>query len=140
MPNTRLTMLSIARRGFCALPALLLASVAVADQSAQLLPHIAITSTVPANGDLNPYGVAVVPAGFPSGGPLAPGDVLVSNFNNMKNKQGTGTTIIQYRPNEQVAPSGQASVFFTSLSPGLTTALAHPIRDAGGQGTSLGVC
>ena len=39
-------------------------------------------TTVPANGDLNPYGVAFVPPGFPSGGTLSPGDILVSNFNN----------------------------------------------------------
>ena len=29
------------------------------------------TPTVPANGDLNPYGVAFVPANFPSGGSIA---------------------------------------------------------------------
>jgi hypothetical protein len=39
-------------------------------------------STIPANGDLNPYGVAKVPRGF-----------LVTNFNNSNNLQGTGTTI-----------------------------------------------
>lgn len=39
-------------------------------------------STVPANGDLNPYGVAFVPARFPSAPNVVPGDVLVSNFNN----------------------------------------------------------
>ncbi|MGH3151872.1 MAG: hypothetical protein ACRDOB_14280, partial [Streptosporangiaceae bacterium] len=38
-----------------------------------------IASTVPANGDQNPYGVAVVPR---STGHLHQGDVLVSNFNN----------------------------------------------------------
>ena len=27
-------------------------------------------STIPANGDLNPYGVAFVPQGFPSGGSI----------------------------------------------------------------------
>ena len=51
-----------------------------------------VVSTVPANGDVNPYGVAFVPNGFPTGGPLEPGDVLVSNFNNSANLQGTGTT------------------------------------------------
>src|SRR5215472_10531864 len=44
-------------------------------------------STVPSNGDLNPYGVAFVPDGFP-GGALSPGDILVSNFNNSQNQQG----------------------------------------------------
>src|SRR5438309_2324458 len=41
----------------------------------------ATVSTVPANGDVNPYGVAFVPKGFPKGGTIHPGDVLVSNFN-----------------------------------------------------------
>src|SRR5437762_14214969 len=61
-----------------------------------------ITSTVPANGDVNPYGVAVVPT---STGSLVKGDVLVSNFNNSQNLQGTGTTIVQ------VSPGGQQMVF-----------------------------
>jgi hypothetical protein len=75
----------------------------------------------------NPYGIAFVPHGFPSGGPLSPGDILVSNFNNAGasptgNIQGTGTTITR------VAPDGETSTFFTGVfkSPtdgGLTTAL-----------------
>ena len=82
-----------------------------------------VASTVPANGDVNPYGVAVVRA---SAGNLVQGDVLVSNFNASSNNQGTGTTIVQ------VAPSGQQSLFaqIPSTLPGacpggvgLTTAL-----------------
>lgn len=61
-----------------------------------------VASTVPANGDVNPYGVAVVPA---SGGRLTAGDVLVSNFNDKANVQGTGTTLVQ------VSPGGKTSVF-----------------------------
>src|SRR5215472_4252648 len=49
-----------------------------------------VASTVPANGDVNPYGVAVAPV---SKGDLVKGDVLVSNFNDSANAQGTGTTI-----------------------------------------------
>src|SRR6266404_9616618 len=69
-------------------------------------------STLASNGDQNPYGVAFVPDGFPSGGPLSPGDILVSNFNNAGtspsgNIQGTGTTITR------VAPDGETSTFFT---------------------------
>ena len=57
------------------------------------LHHVAVVgSTVPRNGDINPYGVAVVPS---STGRLHQGDVLVSNFNNRFNVQGTGTTIVQ---------------------------------------------
>jgi hypothetical protein len=35
-------------------------------------------STVPSNGDLNPYGLAFVPADFPFGGDLKPGQMLIS--------------------------------------------------------------
>ena len=56
-------------------------------------------TTVPSNGDVNPYGVAFVPQGFPTGGTLNPGDILVSNFNNTANQQGTGTTIVDVTPN-----------------------------------------
>jgi hypothetical protein len=104
---------------------------ALGDVPQPFLPDINITSTIPANGDLNPYGVAFVPVGFPSGGPLAPGDILVSNCNNTGNTQGTGTTIIQFTPDDTVAPGvppgqppGNATTFFqgpTGL--GLTTAL-----------------
>lgn len=74
-------------------------------------------STVPANGDINPYGVAFVPAGFPGGGLIHAGDVLVSNFNNSTNAQGTGTTIVD------IGRNGQQSTFFTSQATGLSTAL-----------------
>jgi hypothetical protein len=60
-------------------------------------------STVPKNGDVNPYGVAVVPRGA---GALHDHQVLVSNFNNAKNLQGTGTTIVQVSPGD-----GEASLF-----------------------------
>jgi hypothetical protein len=83
-----------------------------------------IASTVPANGDVNPYGVAVVPA---SAGRLTAGDILVSNFNDKANVQGTGTTLVE------VSPAGKTSVFadVSALPPGqacpggigLTTAL-----------------
>jgi len=83
-----------------------------------------IASTVPANGDVNPYGVAVVPRTV---GALMAHSVLVSNFNNSNNLQGTGTTIVQ------IAPSGKMSLFAQISGPlpgacpggvGLTTALA----------------
>lgn len=83
-----------------------------------------IASTVPGNGDVNPYGVAVVGL---SRGKLHHGDILVSNFNNKANLQGTGTTIVQ------VAPGGRQTLFahvtrseLTGACPGgvgLTTAL-----------------
>jgi hypothetical protein len=81
------------------------------------------SSTIPANGDVNPYGVAFVPSGFPGGGALAAGDVLVSNFNNSANLQGTGTTIIKLDPQGSLAPPGAAATFFSSKLTGLSTAL-----------------
>lgn len=80
-------------------------------------------STVPANGDINPYGIFMVPKTI---GKLVRGNMLVSNFNNSANLQGTGTTIVQ------ISPTGQRSLF-VQLNPasyainpqriGLTTAL-----------------
>lgn len=61
-------------------------------------------STVPANGDGNPYGLVVVPS---SVGVLHAGDLLVSNFNDRANDQGTGTTIVQ------LTPTGRSSLFAT---------------------------
>lgn len=55
-----------------------------------------IVSTIPSNGDLNPYGTVVVQR---SVGRLTKGDILVSNFNNKKNLQGKGTTIVEISPN-----------------------------------------
>ena len=84
------------------------------------LPNGALQTltTVPANGDLNPYGVAFVPQGFPSDGSLNPGDILVSNFNNSANQQGTGSTIVD------ISPNGSESTFFQdTTASGLTTAL-----------------
>jgi hypothetical protein len=54
-----------------------------------------VSSTVPSNGDVNPYGVAVVPR---SVGNLVRGDVLVSNYNNSKNLNGTGSSIVEINP------------------------------------------
>jgi len=53
-----------------------------------VLAQIAPTSTSPSNGDVNPYGIAYVPTGFPAGGTIVAGDILVSNFNNSANLQG----------------------------------------------------
>jgi len=55
-----------------------------------------ISSTVPANGDVNPYGIAQVPASI---GSLVAGNLLISNFNSSANLQGTGTTLVQITPN-----------------------------------------
>ena len=84
-----------------------------------------VASTVPGNGDINPYGLQVVPS---SVGKLVAGSLLVSNFNAKSNNQGTGTTI------DQISPAGKSSLF-AQIDPqslpgscpggvGLTTALS----------------
>jgi hypothetical protein len=93
------------------------------DFDGAFIPRTINSSTVPANGDVNPYGVAFVPDGFAPGGIITAGDVLVSNFNNGANQQGTGTTIIQLHPEGPLAPPGMAMTFFSSSAPGLSTAL-----------------
>jgi hypothetical protein len=96
------------------------------DPSIPVIPNLTQTptfsdSTVPTKGagkgDVNPYGVAFVPSGFPDEGLLQPGDVIVANFNDSTNAQGTGTTIV--RVNTNAAPS----IFFRSKLQGLSTAL-----------------
>jgi hypothetical protein len=89
-----------------------------------------LATTVPKNGDVNPYGIVTVPR---SVGLLQRGDVLVSNFNNSDNQQGTGTTIVQIPPGDRNT-NGHAPLF-ARIDPnalpgpcpggvGLTTALA----------------
>jgi hypothetical protein len=95
-----------------------------------------LATTVPSNGDQNPYGIVTVPRRV---GSLQRGDLLISNFNNAGspptgNLQGTGTTIVQIPPSGSSGAPGSASVFAqidASKLPGpcpggvgLTTALA----------------
>ncbi|HLI20022.1 MAG TPA: hypothetical protein VKV32_02820 [Stellaceae bacterium] len=86
--------------------------------------HVMQTSTVTDNGDLNPYAVVVAPA---SAGKIQKDDVLVDNFNNVSNLQGTGTTIVDYNP------ASRKTTLFAKLPQnlpacpggvGLTTAMA----------------
>jgi hypothetical protein len=83
-----------------------------------------VSSTIPSNGDINPYGVFRISR---SVGRLNRGSILISNFNNSANLQGTGTTLVQ------IAPDGTFSLF-AQIDPnnlpgpcpggvGLTTAL-----------------
>jgi hypothetical protein len=83
--------------------------------------HSAVPPGGSAMGDQNPYGVAVVPR---TTGNETRGDVLVSNFNDAANQQGTGSSIIE------ISPAGAFKVFAVVPRPtktnavGLTTALA----------------
>lgn len=65
--------------------------------------HKFLSSTITDNGDENPYAVVVVPRDM---GILKQGDVLVDNFNNISNLQGTGTSIVRYSPT-----SGKTTLF-----------------------------
>jgi len=91
-----------------ALSAVISSSPSVANDEHLLLPPLktisTIASTVPGNGDINPYGMAQVKH---TTGNLRAGHILVSNFNNSQNLQGTGTTIVD------VAPDGSVSLFAT---------------------------
>jgi hypothetical protein len=99
------------------------------EETEPFIPKTILSSTIPANGDLNPYGLVFVPVGFASGGMIAAGDVLVSNFNDFNNLQGRGTTIIRLTPNSAVAPAvpagqpGNAAIYFAGQQRGLTLAL-----------------
>jgi hypothetical protein len=83
-------------------------------------------STVPANGDINPYGIAVVPSG--ATGNLVPGNILISNFNANTvmdpNLQGTGSTIVQMTPGGANTLFAQVPGSACADGIGLTTALA----------------
>lgn len=85
--------------------------------------HRTLASSVTDNGDLNPYAVVVAPV---STGTIRQDDVLVDNFNNISNLQGTGTSIVDYRP------STKQTFLFAKIPPklpecpggvGLTTAM-----------------
>ena len=80
-------------------------------------------STVPANGDQNPYAVVVAPV---SAGTIQKDDVLITNFNDKQNLQGLGTTIMSYRPSTrqmQVFASLPRTLPECPGGVGLTTAL-----------------
>ena len=67
--------------------------------------HTTLINTVPDNGDQNPYALVVAPV---SAGTVKKDDVLVDNFNNSTNLQGTGSTIVDYHPDTR-----QMTVFAT---------------------------
>lgn len=57
--------------------------------------QMTLVSTVPENGDQNPYAIVVAPV---SAGAIQKNDVLITNFNNKGNLQGLGSTIVAYNP------------------------------------------
>ena len=100
--RTRRTPVGTASLRCCRWPPLPSPAPARADEPRGFLEtvhkHVTLTSTVPDNGDLNPYALVVAPV---SAGKIQKGDVLVDNFNNLSNLQGPGTTIVDYQPGHQ---------------------------------------
>ncbi len=103
---------AVARGGVAAVAACCLALATSTPAGAQPFPPflshfnsvVNSTSTVPGNGDVNPYGIVNVPQ---TTGLLVRGDTLISNFNNSSNVQGTGTTIVEMSP----GPNSQQTLF-----------------------------
>ncbi len=68
----------------------------------QLMHQITIGSTIdPVNHDQNPYGLDIAQV---TEGKLTAGDLVVGNFNNAANVQGTGTTIVALHPTPGSTP------------------------------------
>src|SRR5579863_3111074 len=71
-----------------------------------LKKNTTLGSTIPSNGDVNPYALVVAPV---SAGKISKDDVLVDNFNDKNNLQGVGTTIVDY------SPATKATTLFASV-------------------------
>lgn len=92
-------MKSLFRFSTCLIGMSLLANCSLAEDSIPFLQgikkHTTVTTTVPDNGDQNPYALTVAPV---SAGSVKAGDLLIDNFNNAANLQGLGSTIVNYHP------------------------------------------
>jgi hypothetical protein len=116
----------LARKTILAVAVALVASPAIAQSYIGPLNNVTtVASTIPANGDINPYGIVRVDR---SVGKLVRGNILISNFNASSNLQGTGTTIMQITPGGAVSQFAQIDAnSLPEACPGgvgLTTALA----------------
>lgn len=105
MKLSKMNMGLMAALSCTALAAAMPASAADATYLSGIKGHHLATSTVPENGDQNPYAMASVPE---SNGTLKENDILVGNFNNKGNLQGVGTTIVDFRPS-----TGKTTTFAT---------------------------
>ncbi len=127
MFKSEFTIKATLRRVAACVALTFLSGTVLADEPRGLLEtvhrHVTLTSSVTDNGDLNPYAIVVAPVTI---GKIQKDDVLVDNFNNISNLQGTGTTIVRYRP------STRETVLFAKLPQnlaecpggvGLTTAM-----------------
>jgi hypothetical protein len=75
------------------------------DDSSPILPlfgrNLTIGSTI-VKGEQNPYGLDVAKS---NSGPIKTGDLVICNFNNSANVQGTGSTILALHPVEGSTPT-----------------------------------
>jgi hypothetical protein len=117
--------LLLSRKPALAVALIFISGTAIAQFIGPLNTVTSVASTVPANGDVNPYGLVRVDH---SVGKLVNGNLLVSNFNNGSNLQGTGTTIVQITPEGAVSQFAQINAgSLPGACPGgvgLSTALA----------------
>jgi len=129
-PRTRRALGAGAALALAALALVVPTSAPAAGAFLHFKHNTTVGSTVPPNGDLNPYGIDVVPQ---TTGALVAGDTLISNFNNggeppTGNQQGTGTTIVELSPRGKLKVFAQLNAA-TLPGPcpggvGLTTALS----------------
>jgi hypothetical protein len=124
IPTLEVIMMRLASRLLTILAAMLLFPIAAYCDGNFIDSFSAVAtvgSTIPLNGDVNPYGVVVVPA---DSGNLVKDDILISNFNASSNEQGTGSTIVQITPGGTLSLFAQISDNTCTGGVGLTTALA----------------
>lgn len=74
----------------------------------------------PKNGDLNPYGLDVAKV---SSGNISAGDLVVCNFNDNQNVQGTGTSIVALHP---IAPATPRDIAINSVLDGCNALAMSP--------------
>lgn len=82
------------------------ADLTAAESSAAILPQLTRSLTIgstidPPSGDLNPYGLDVARV---SAGLIHAGDLVVCNFNDDRNDQGSGTSIVALAPRAGATP------------------------------------
>jgi hypothetical protein len=86
------------------------------------LHSVTVASAVAANGDQNPYGIAVVPKTM---GALTAGNLLVADFNDAAGTAGAGTSIVQIDPT-----TGRTTTFFTGAPVAGPVGIAiNPLND-----------
>jgi hypothetical protein len=107
--------------GVLGIAGVLAVSSALAAGNSPVLPLQVPSSVSTPTPEGNPYGLTMVPSGFSKGGIIAPGDLLVSNFNNSAGQQGLGTTI------DFISPKSGATGLFFQVSGSQTTGFTNAL-------------